>query len=152
MKTILLLFAFFASCTLIHAQLVEGEDGKFYDNKGQLYSGTYIEYFPSGNIHIDMPVDNGKKEGVTTIYFENGKKNETRGFRQNKMHGTWVTWDQLDHKIAEANYLDGVKHGAWGIWDENGIQRYEMFYDQGKKSGTWIIRNESGEIVDEKKY
>ncbi|GAO28351.1 hypothetical protein JCM15548_1435 [Geofilum rubicundum JCM 15548] len=59
----MLFFAFFASFSLIHAQLVEGEDGKFYDHKGQLYSGTYIEYFPSGNIHIEMAVARVKKKG-----------------------------------------------------------------------------------------
>ena len=32
----------------LQAQLIEGEDGKYYDHKGKLYSGTYIEYFPSG--------------------------------------------------------------------------------------------------------
>ena len=74
----------------LQAQLIEGEDGKYYDHKGKLYSGTYIEYFPSGVVHIEMSVLNGEKNGTTTIYFENGNKNELRIFKNNKMDGTWL--------------------------------------------------------------
>lgn len=152
MRSIATLILLLGWSVLAQGQLTEAEDGKYYNHRGELYTGTYIEYYPSGSIHIEMAVLNGEKHGSTSIYFENGQKQELRHFDRNLMHGTWVTWDEAGRKRAEAGYEKGQKHGAWSIWDENGVQRYEMHYQNGAKAGTWIIRNEAGETVNEKTY
>lgn len=136
----------------LSAQLIEKEDGKYYDHNGNLYSGTYIEYYPSGNIHTEMNVLNGEKHGTTSIYFDNQQKKEVRAFKHNKMDGTWITWNEQGQKTGEATYVDGQKHGKWSIWDENGIQRYEMEYNMGKKTGVWIIRDEKGKEINRKAF
>lgn len=152
MKSIILIPALFLFFIQINAQLIEKEDGKYYDHNNNLYSGTYIEYFPSGRIQLEMNVLNGEKHGITTLYYDNNQKKEIRSFKNNKMDGTWITWGEKGEKTGEASYIDGVKHGKWGIWDKNGIQRYEMEYDHGKKAGVWIIRDEKGIIIDRKKF
>jgi hypothetical protein len=152
MKTILLSITFFLIVAQSHAQLLEKADGKYYDHKGVVYSGTYIEYFPSGSVQIEMNVLNGEKQGNTTLYFENGQKRELRSFKANKMDGTWITWNESGVRIAEATYRDGIKHGKWGIWDENGTHRYEMFYTNGEKSGLWTIWDQDGNVQDQKQF
>ncbi|MGQ1945635.1 toxin-antitoxin system YwqK family antitoxin [Geofilum sp. OHC36d9] len=153
MKTFFLTFTFlFIAIGITSAQLLEKEDGKYYDHNNQLFNGKYIEYYPSGEVQIEMNLVNGEKTGITTLYFKNGHKKEERSFKNNKMDGIWITWNEAGQKIAEASYTDGKKDGKWGIWDENGIQRYEMFYKQGKKTGTWVIKNGKGEITATKDY
>ncbi len=152
MKSLILLPALLLIFFQLSAQLTEKEDGKYYDHHGKLYSGTYIEYYPSGKILLEMNVLNGEKHGITTLYYENSQKKEIRSFKNNKMDGTWITWNEKGQKTGEASYSNGLKHGKWGIWDENGIQRYEMEYNLGKKTGVWIIRDEKGNITDRKVF
>lgn len=152
MKPIIFIPLFLLFYFQLSAQLIEKEDGKYYDHNGNLYSGTYIEYFPSGNIQTEMNVLNGEKHGTTTIYYDNQQKKEVRSFKFNQMDGTWITWNEKGQKTGEATYVEGLKHGNWSIWDENGIQRYEMEYTMGKKTGVWIIRDEKGVEISRKEF
>lgn len=151
MKKLILLLAMVVTGSLLHAQLVEKE-GIFYDFNNNPYTGTYIEYFPDGDVRIEMHVKDGKKNGTTTYYFENGAKKEVRNFSNNKMDGTWITWDENGKKVAEARYKEGKKNGKWFIWDENGTLRYEMEYTDGAKTGTWSIWDEEGNLVSQKEF
>jgi antitoxin component YwqK of YwqJK toxin-antitoxin module len=137
---------------LATAQLIQKDDGKYYNGNDELYSGTYIEYYPSGDKRIEMNLLLGQKHGTTIIYFDKQIVNEIRSFKHDLMDGTWLTFNQKSIKIGEANYLNGVKHGKWYIWDDNGTKRYEMEYENGAKVGTWRIWDEKGTLVEEKNY
>jgi len=152
MKNILLLTLFIHLSVLVSAQLILKEDGKYYTHNDALYSGTYIEYYPSGNKRVEMTVVLGEKDGITLLYFDTGHKQEERWFKKNKMDGTWITWNEKGTKIGEARYISDVKHGSWCIWDDNGTQRYQMHYNKGVKTGTWSIWNEKGILINERKY
>jgi antitoxin component YwqK of YwqJK toxin-antitoxin module len=149
-------FLFFVLCFLMpsfsFAQLVQHEDGKFYNNEGKPYSGVYIEYYPTGSKRVEMNLVDGQKHGRTTLYFKNDSIQEIRSFYQDLMDGTWITFNDKSVRVGEANYLKGVKHGKWFVWDDNGVLRYEMEYRDGVKVGTWKIWNEKGVIVNEKTY
>jgi antitoxin component YwqK of YwqJK toxin-antitoxin module len=134
-----------------NAQLTE-KDGKYYDQNSNLYSGTYVEYYDSGSKKVEMTVVEGVKQGPSTLFFENGKVKEVRSYFNNKMDGTWLTYDTSGVKTGEANYKSGKKHGKWFIWDENGTKRYEMSYNDGAKDSTWTIWDETGKVVGKKKY
>ena len=153
MRTILIVLAIFVIAPAFsYAQLIQKEDGKYYTKDGELYSGTYIEYYPSGTKRIEMSLLMGQKHGKTIIYFENGVINEIRSFKYDVMDGTWLTYNKESVKIGEANYKDGSKNGMWFIWDDNGVKRYEMQYYNGAKTGTWKIWDENGKLIDDKTY
>jgi len=152
MKQLFLFLMLAAMPLLTHAQLVQKEDGKYYDKRGNLFSGTYIEYFPSGGKRIEMNISNGQKNGKIIIYFENQDTQEIRSFKEDLMDGTWLTFNDKRIKVGEANYKNGVKHGKWYIWDDNGVLRYEMEYNNGQKTGKWSIWDETGKLVSEKTY
>lgn len=138
--------------SLSFSQLILKEDNKYYNQKNELYSGTYIEYYPSGNKRIEMNLLLGQKHGKTIIYFDNEVINEIRSFNNDLMDGTWLTFNEKAIKVGEANYKNGIKHGKWYIWDDNGTKRYEMEYKEGVKFGIWRIWNKEGKLVAEKKY
>ncbi|MGQ1889569.1 toxin-antitoxin system YwqK family antitoxin [Thermophagus sp. OGC60D27] len=151
MKKLILLLTMVAATSMMQAQLVE-KDGIYFDSNNHPYSGTYIEYFPDGTIHLEMTLLNGKKDGPTTYFYPNGQKKEVRFFKANLMDGTWITWDENGNKKAEARYNNGQKDGKWLIWDENGTLRYEMEYSGGAKTGVWSIRDEKGNLISQRQY
>ncbi|MEA3443366.1 MAG: toxin-antitoxin system YwqK family antitoxin, partial [Bacteroidota bacterium] len=117
------------------SQIIEGNDGLFYTEQNNLYSGLYTEFFENGQKRIELNLVDGKRDGEVILYFKSGEKNEIRKYKMNLMHGTWTTWNEQSVKIAEANYNNGKKNGKWFIWDENGTLRYNMTYKDGKKTG-----------------
>ena len=136
----------------INAQITEGENGLYYDGSGKLFSGIYTEKYDDGTVKTQMSVTNGRKNGLTVIFFPNGKKNELRMYKNNLLHGTWETWNQQGQKTAEANYANDKKNGKWYVWDDNGVMRYDMTYFEGEKAGTWSMWNSKGELTGQKEY
>ncbi len=137
--------------TISQAQLTLVE-GLYYNDQGELYTGNYVEYYPSGNKRVEMAVVEGKKQGVSTYFFDNKLKQEVRSYKDNEMDGLWETWNDKGVKLGVANYKNGTKHGKWFIYDESGILRYDMEYKEGEKVGVWKIYDEKGTLKGEKKY
>lgn len=134
------------------SQSIEEIEGLYYTTEGELYSGTYTEFYESGNKRIEMNLLEGKRNGKITLFFTNEQIQEVRSYVSGLMDGTWITWNDKSVKIAEANYKRNKKHGKWYIWDNNGVKRYEMEYNEGKKVGTWYIWDENGKIIKERKF
>jgi len=134
------------------AQIEKNENGIYLNENNETYTGIYYEYYDNGNIRVEMNLKNGIKDGYTNIYFLSGIKKEQRSYKEGEMHGTWITWNELEDKLAEANYNFGKKHGKWYIWDENGILRYEMEYKKGEKFGVWKIYDEEGTLLNKMIY
>jgi antitoxin component YwqK of YwqJK toxin-antitoxin module len=133
-------------------QTINEIEGLYYTQSGELYTGTYTEFYESGIKRIEMNIEEGKRHGKITLYFEDNQIQEIRSYDNGLMDGTWITWNKLSVKIAEASYKRNKKHGKWYIWDDNGVKRYEMEYFEGKKTGTWYIWDEKGNVVKERKF
>lgn len=146
------IYIFFLMIVSGYGQTQQGSDGLYYDGKGNLFSGIYTEYYTDCLTRTTVEVENGRPNGLTKVYFENGQLEEIRSFKNGMMHGKWEKWNPQDIKIAEANYSDNKKDGKWYIWDENGTLRYDMTYVMGEKRGTWLMYNENGILLDQKEY
>ncbi len=147
--TVLVLASLF---TVSYAQLEKGEDGLYYNKKGELYTGTYVEYYPNGNKKLEMPVVEGKKQGVSTYYFDNNTKQEIRSYSNNEMDGLWETWNEKGVKVGVANYKKGKKDGKWYIYNDKGTMLYDMNYEDGKKEGIWKAFDDQGNLKSTKEY
>ncbi|BAX80200.1 toxin-antitoxin system YwqK family antitoxin [Labilibaculum antarcticum] len=134
------------------SQVIKEVEGLYYNTSGDLYTGTYTEFYDSGNKRIEMNLFEGKRNGKITLFFENEKIQEVRSYDSGLMDGTWITWNDNSVKIAEAAYKRNKKHGKWYIWDDNGVKRYEMEYKEGEKVGTWYIWDEDGNLLKERKF
>jgi len=133
-------------------QIVQGDDGLYYDENDNPYTGIYKEYYADGTVRTEMTLTNGMKNGQVKINFPDGRIHEIRSYRFNRMDGKWETWSKKGIKIAEAHYLNGHKHGKWLIRDDNGVLRYDMSYHHGRKTGTWKIYDANGKLLSEKKF
>lgn len=153
MRILMTLLVFVGLVTYSQAQLtLNEEDGLYYNANGEVYTGTHVEYYPSGNKRVEMKVVQGKKQGISTYYFDNKLTHEIRSYHKNEMDGLWETWNEKGVKIGVANYQKGVKHGKWMVYDENGTLRYDMDYVKGKKVGTWKIYGADGKLTAQKEY
>lgn len=135
----------------LNAQVIHEVDGIYYADDLP-YTGTYKSYDDNFQLKMEMKLLEGKKEGITKLYFEDGSLQEIRSYKNNLMDGLWITYNEKGVKIAEANYVKGKKNGTWKVWDEQGILRVEMSYKHGAKFGTWTRWNQKGEILGEKVY
>ena len=102
---------------LAFGQLIQKEDGRYYDAGGNLYSGSYFEYYPSGVKRIEMNVLNGWKEGETKLYYENGNLQEVRV--QGQCHGWHLDYLQ---RIEYENWSGLLCRWAKG-WEVGNIRR-----------------------------
>ena len=134
----------------IYGQIVRVENAKYFDTKHNLYNGKYEEFFDNGNKKLVMFLKDGKQDSTTILYFEDGKINEIRSYKNSLRHGKWETYNSKGQKLAEAWYRNDKKDGIWRIWDENGTLRYKMPYSNDERIGEWFIYNEKGEILDQK--
>ena len=156
MKTIkyLLTFIFGIALSLSSSmgQIVQGDDGLYYDENDKPYTGIYKEFYEGGTVRTEMVLKEGMKDGYIRIYFPDGKLHEIRSYKHNKMDGKWETRNRKGIKTAEAHYLKGFKDGKWLIWDDKGVLRYDMTYRNGKKTGVWKIYDANGKLVSEKNF
>ena len=106
---------------------VDGKSLHWYDN-GQLKNehyynkgrrtGTWKDYFPSGNIQFVQPFDDkGSYNGDIISYYDNGRiriKQTWTGFR-NADGVSYQSWYEDGEKEAELTYLDGkiVDRKSW---------------------------------------
>jgi len=137
--------------SVVFGQAQQGADKLYYDKDGRLFTGITRDYYPDSALHAEFEIQNGVLSG-SKVYFNNGKLEEIRSFREGMMHGKWEKWNQQEVKIAEANYTDNLKDGKWYIWDENGTLRYDMTYIKGEKSGVWMMYDEKGKVISQKSY
>lgn len=57
-----------------------------------------------------------------TYFYENGAVKEQGYFKNNKLTGTWITFDKTGKKTAIANYKNGKKVGKWFMWTKNSLK------------------------------
>ncbi|GIZ09303.1 toxin-antitoxin system YwqK family antitoxin [Flavobacterium sp. UMI-01] len=62
---------------------------------------------------------------IATYYHDNGQVQQTGAFKDGKLHGEWVSYDENGKKIAMATYVNGQKAGKWFIWNEGTLNEVD---------------------------
>ena len=72
-----------------------------------------------------------------TYYYDNGKIQQEGFFKDGKLDGVWVSYDERGNKTVEGEYTDGLKTGKWMFYNEKSIiQKQHLQY-------TLIIRTKN---------
>ncbi|MCD9573719.1 toxin-antitoxin system YwqK family antitoxin [Flavobacterium soyae] len=58
-----------------------------------------------------------------TYYYENGKVQQEGFFRDGKLDGVWVSYDEKGNKKAVGEYTEGLKTGNWIYFNENTVSK-----------------------------
>ena len=82
-----------------------------------------------------------------TFYYEDGSVRQEGTYKDGKLHGEWISYDQTGKKTAIAQYAFGTKDGQWFFWDSDKLT--EVNYDNNviasvdtwENRGSLVIRN-----------
>ena len=83
----------------------------------------------------------GKKDGLTTYWYEDGQKKQEANLRDGKGDGLWTKWYENGQKKSEANFKDGKLMSAVA-WKPNGEKCPETDVKDG--NGVAVQYNEDG--------
>jgi antitoxin component YwqK of YwqJK toxin-antitoxin module len=65
-----------------------------------------------------------------TYYYENGKVQQEGFFKDGKLDGVWVAFDENGNKKSTGLYANGEKTGKWFFW--NGSNLSEVDYSDSR--------------------
>ena len=77
-------------------------------------------YYESGNLHIETPYKNRKKEGIEKWYYENGNLWREIPYKNNKAEGIEKWYYENGKLMAEIPYLNNLFHGDTRFYTEDG--------------------------------
>jgi antitoxin component YwqK of YwqJK toxin-antitoxin module len=61
----------------------------------------------------------------STFYHDNGKVSQEGFYKNEKVHGQWVSYDVKGMKKSQGTYNNGVKIGKWLFWDKDNTKEVE---------------------------
>ncbi len=76
-----------------------------------------------------------------TYYFENGAIHKQGFFKNKKLSGKWLQFDQKGNKVTSGFYKDGKKVGTWFQWTNNKLR--EINYDNNIIKSVSIWREDT---------
>lgn len=139
-------------------------DGEYleYDEDGALigrssyrndvWDGPAMGYYPSGKLKYKTFFVDGKAEGVTTHYFENGATELTWHNVNGAMEGWSITY-LIDGKVKEKAFYKNGTRQSFGRWNDQGILTIQWQWDdQGREQGDFKEWYQNGQLKEQKTY
>jgi len=109
--------------------------------------GTAYQYYPDGSVMQTIPYIDGKKQGLSKEYDEEGNiitlyeynndfmisrerinRKDADGLKQ----GSWKEFYENGNIKKEMNYRDGALHSYYKEYNKKGVLTVTMLYDNGK--------------------
>lgn len=60
-----------------------------------------------------------------TYYYPNGEIAQKGSFKEGKLSGLWMMYNEEGEKIAQGYYANGKKTGKWFIWEEGQLNEVD---------------------------
>ena len=116
------------------------------------YTG-WTKAFYGGRLRELMQWKNGKPDGPSTMWHENGQKSLETTNKDGKEHGIATQWHENGQKWDEVTYKDGKLNGRATAWHKNGQKMKEGTYKDGKELSAkyWNSKGEEVATLEESK-
>ena len=145
----------FSSKEIVSIDKIVIRNGLVYKiNSNEPFDGISEEYYTGRNHQLGRKVNykNGKQDGITTTWDENGQKESEGNYKNGKTDGTMTTWYENGQKESEANSKNGKRDGIVIAWYGNGQKKVEGNSKNGKLDGTTTTWYENGQKKEEWNY
>lgn len=110
------------------------------------------EQYGTGALSRRYQEIDGKKQGLMTDYYPDGRLKAERWFEDDKQAGRTVLY-YPDGAIKEVQYYqDGKKEGGDTVFYENGRVQFVVHFHEEKKNGYLRKWSPEGDLVFEAKY
>jgi antitoxin component YwqK of YwqJK toxin-antitoxin module len=130
---------------------IEERNGIVYTpNNNNPFTGKYVSLlYSNGQKQMEESFKDGKKDGLTTQWFENGQKKFEENYKDSKPDGLGTSWFENGQKQAEGNWKNGDQDGLSTVWFENGQKQAEVNHKDGKLDGLNKMWYENGQKKSE---
>ena len=135
---ILFLCLIFTGCTLLNNK-----------NEPQLPNKRIVErsYFQNGAIEFETEYVNGKLDGKSQLWLEDGTLYSISKYSNNQPHGIWKKFHPSGKLMFEVDYEYGQKHGVEKWYYENGQVKSEQEFEYGNAKSVIIRWNFDGTLL-----
>lgn len=121
------------------------DDGWFY--KGQVFSGFMIEIEKNKQVVYELPIQDGKENGLARGWYNTGEKLLERPFVAGKKEGVFKQWWPNGHYRYVFHYTADQYDGQQLVFYPNGRKRQESTYVGGQEEGRQRAWDETGDLV-----
>ena len=100
--------------------LIDKDGLKYHPDTKELYSGKVFKNHMGGKLHLEGSYKNGKKNGLSTEWYENGNIEVQRTFKNGELDGLNTQWYENGQKKVQGIFKDGKQVGSPKKWNEDG--------------------------------
>ncbi len=122
-----------------------------YYSEGKKHGG-YTMWYKNGRKQETGVYANDVRQGKSIWYFDNGAMAAEYNYRDGKIDGDVVTYYPNGKASASGQYKEDVQTGPWKEYYENGNLKTEGNYVDGEKDGIWKNYDENGNFTKNSKY
>lgn len=72
-----------------------------------------------------------------TFYYEDGSVRQEGTYKDGKLHGEWISYDQNGEKSAIARYNEGRKDGKWFFWSADRLTEVDYNNNSIASVNSW---------------
>lgn len=146
-----LLIAFLLSCyAMAQTDLSELEmvKGKWCLIKSKaVFSGDFVEYYPSGEKSGSGTMVDGKVDGLRVNYYKNGNKKTEKEVTNGVQNGFYKEYYEDATLKLQGTVDAGIKTGVWKMFHPNGKPQIVMEYTKDQNTGIYFEYNIGGNLV-----
>jgi antitoxin component YwqK of YwqJK toxin-antitoxin module len=101
------------------------------NNDGEPVLIKEIHYYENGNKRIEGAINQGKREGVWTFWFEHGSLWREVSYTKGTPDGLTKAYHENGMIFYQGNFLNGEKHGEWSFFDVEGNPVNQIIFENG---------------------
>lgn len=125
---------FYEGESIIGEQILSKE-GVVLSSTGYIKDGIYYEYDTNGNIISERIIKNALENGPVLEFYPDGKIKARIDYRDGKIHGKAIFYNNESKPVLEQTYSNGVLDGFTIEYDLNGNIKDKILYISGKNAG-----------------
>ena len=111
--------------------LIDKDGLKYHPETKELYSGKVFKNYMGGGKEFEGSYMEGEKDGLWTIFWENGQKKSEETYKDGKKDGPLTRWYSSGQIEKEETYKDGKRFGLRTDYYESGVKYKEINYREG---------------------
>ena len=120
---------------MLQMQVWTGEELPYAPGKQEPYSGWVKVLYGDGSLQKLLQLHNGKLDGFSLEWYNNGQKKDEGDYKNAKQNGPWTSWHKNGKKSRQATFKQDRPEGLTEEWYENGQKKTEANWRNGRPNG-----------------
>lgn len=134
---------------LTRGELTLREDRLYAAGQDERFTGKLIENFSPKHRKLEIDLKDGKADGFSRGWYEDGQLEVEEHFAQGISNGMRTRWHGNGTMKSTAQIVKGQMEGPYVEWHENGVKAVEMTMHGGHPDGMVRAWHPNGERMSE---